>query len=87
MIGLSILYYSLHLHLKKKFGHKPFSTNYFNAMLGRHFLVPKPLRICVIEELKQKGLITVEDKLAQVVNLDINETNSAKTYYQEMGFF
>ena len=44
---LGVLYFSLHLHLKKKFGFKPIAKKDFYALLGRHFLIPKNLRVVV----------------------------------------
>jgi len=59
---LDVLYFSLHLHLKKKFGYKPLSKKEFFALLGRHFLIPKNLRVVVLEEMKGRKLVEMVDK-------------------------
>ena len=85
---LDVLYFSLHLHLKKKFGFKPISKKDFYALLGRHFLIPKNLRICVLEEMKGMNLIEMIDKQnLRVSGTVINVDNAAKEFYQKMGFF
>jgi len=85
---LDVLYFSLHLHLKKKFGFKPISKKDFYALLGRHFLIPKNLRICVLEEMKEMNLIEMIDKQnLRVAGTVINVDNAAKEFYQKMGFF
>jgi len=85
---LDVLYFSLHLHLKKKFGFKPISKKDFYALLGRHFLIPKNLRICVLEEMKEMNLIEMIDKQnLRVSGTVINVDNAAKEFYQKMGFF
>ena len=85
---LGVLYFSLHLHLKKKFGFKLIAKKDFYALLGRHFLIPKNLRICVLEEMKGMNLIEMIDKQnLRVSGTVINVDNAAKEFYQKMGFF
>ena len=85
---LDVLYFSLHLHLKKKFGFKPISKKEFYALLGRHFLIPKNLRVVVLEEMKERDLVEMIDKQnLRVSGTIINVDNAAKEFYQKMGFF
>ena len=85
---LDVLYFSLHNHLKKKFGNKPLSKKEFFALLGRHFLIPKPLRIVVLKEMEQRKLVEMIDKQNLVVsNIVINVGNSASEFYKKMGFY
>ena len=85
---LSVLYFSLHNHLKKKFGYRPISNKEFFALLGRHFLIPKPLRIVVLKEMEQRELIEIIDKqtlMASKIVVDID--NSTSEFYKKMGFY
>ena len=85
---LGVLYFSLHLHLKKKFGFKPIAKKDFYALLGRHFLIPKNLRVVVLEEMKNRNLVEMVDKQnLRVAGTVINVDNAAKEFYQKMGFF
>ena len=86
--GLDVLYFSLYNHLKKKFGYKPISKKDFFALLGRHFLIPKNLRIVVLEEMKEKELVEMIDKQnLRVAGIVIDLEDSARKFYQKMGFF
>jgi len=83
-----VLYLSLHNHLKKKFGYKLISKKDFFALLGRHFLIPKPLRIVVLKEMEQRKYIEMIDKEnLRVAGTVINIEDSAREFYQKMGFF
>jgi len=81
-----VLYFSLHHHLRKKFGYKPISKKEFYALLGRHFLIPKPLRIIVLKEMEQRKFIEMIDKQNLRVSGDvINIEDNTSEFYKEMG--
>jgi hypothetical protein len=86
---LSVLYFSLYHHLKKKFGYKPLSKRDFFALLGRHFLIPKPLRIVVLKEMEQRNLIEMVNKqnLRVRPGVVMNIEESASEFYRKMGFY
>ena len=90
---IGLLYLSLHNHLKKKFGYKPISKRDFFALLGRHFLIPKPLRIVILKEMEQEELIEMcpneqgrEEHLV-VTNTRINIEEEASKFYRRMKFY
>lgn len=57
-LSVGILYLSLHNLLTRKFGvNKELSKKEMFCELGKHFLVPKPLKIIVIKEMEDLKLI------------------------------
>jgi len=78
---------SLHHHLKKKYGYKPISKKDFYALLGRHFLIPKNLRVVVLEEMKGRKLIELIDKQNIRIMGAVVDIEDSSKFYQEMGFF
>jgi spore coat polysaccharide biosynthesis predicted glycosyltransferase SpsG len=75
-LSVGILYLSFHNLLKRKIGLNRYTTKKeINAMLGRHFLVPKNLRIAVIKELKNMNLIKEDSSGILIIDykLDVNE--------------
>jgi len=85
--SLDVLYLSLHHHLKKKYGYKPISKKDFYALLGRHFLIPKNLRVVVLEEMKGRKLIELIDKQNIRIMGAVVDIEDSSKFYQEMGFF
>lgn len=78
-LNVKILYLSFHNLLKKKFGvNVTISRKEVFSELGRHFLVPKPLRIIVLKEMEEMQLIEIKDRDHLVVfNCKIDlETNT-----------
>jgi len=85
---ISVLHFSLHCHLLKKFGNKPVSKKDFYALLGRHFLIPKTLRIVALKEMEERGLIEMIDKQNLITKKGSFELeHSASEFYKMMGFY
>jgi len=85
---LDVLYFGLYHHIKKKFGYKPISKKDFFALLGRHFLIPKSLRICVLKEMQNMELVEMIDKQnLRIADTVISVQESIGEYYRKMGFY
>jgi hypothetical protein len=90
---IGVLYLSLQSHLKKKFGYKPISKKDFFALLGRHFLIPKSLRIIILKEMEQRKLIEMVDGdndrqiYIRVSGVLVNLEEQASKFYKKMGFY
>ena len=57
-----ILYLCLYNLLKRKHGLRIINKKEVFCELGKHFLVPKPLKLLVIQEMEDKKLIKVLDR-------------------------
>jgi len=85
---LDVIHFSLYHHMKKKYGYRPITKKEFFALLGRHFLVPKSLRICVYKEMEQLKLIEKIDKQTlRIADTIISIEESVGEYYRKMGFY
>jgi len=85
---VDVLYFSLHNHLRKKFGQKPIPNKEFFALLGRHFLIPKPLRIIVLKEMEQRKLVEVIDKQTiTIISSNLTVEEATGEFYKKMGFY
>ena len=85
---IGLLYLSLHNHLKKKFGYKPITKKDFFALLGRHFLIPKPLRIVIMKEMEERVLIEMIDREnLRAANIKRNIEEEASRFYKNAGLW
>lgn len=88
-LNIGLLYLSLHNQLKRKAGmSKLISRKDFFTILGKHFLIPKNMRIIIIEEMKDRDLIKQQDKENIIVlPCEINLETDANKLYKMAGLF
>jgi len=84
-----ILYLSLHNLLRKKFGiNTTITKKELFCELGKHFLVPKPLRsIVIIEMEKRKLLKEVDRRNVEILVCEIDLEKDQNKFYEQMGLF
>jgi len=87
-LNIGLLYISLHNLLKKKTGiNRYISKKDFYTILGKHFLIPKNIRIIVLKEMEQRGLIKQETKNdIKILDCDLDVGN-INEWYQKVGIF
>ena len=87
--NIGLLYLSFHNQLKKKVGlNRILSRKDIKLMLGKHFLVPKNVTVCVIRELELMNLIKKIDKDSYKLldyNLDIER--DVNLFYNTLKIF
>jgi len=87
-LSVGILYLSFHNLLKKKIGINRYTNKKeINAMLGRHFLVPKNLRIAVIKELKNMNLIKEEKEGILIIDYKLDISQDANKLFKMLKLF
>jgi len=87
-LSVGILYLSFHNLLKKKVGINRYTNKKeINAMLGRHFLVPKNLRIAVIKELKNMNLIKEEKEGILIIDYKLDVSQDANKLFKMLKLF
>lgn len=81
-LKIGLLYISLYNQLVKRVGiSRTISRKDFFCIIGKHFLVPKNLRVIVIKEMENKNLI--KQKNNEIIILKNNftlEKNTTKLY-------
>jgi spore coat polysaccharide biosynthesis predicted glycosyltransferase SpsG len=87
-LNIGILYLSLHNLLKRKIGINRCTTKReINAILGRHFLVPKNLRIAVIKELKNMNLVKEDKNEVMIIDYKLDVTQDANKLFKMLKLF
>ena len=87
--SVKLLYLSLHNLLKKKYGvNQILSRKQFYCELGKHFLVPKNLRDCVMKELENVNLIERIDRdNIKILDYELNIEEDANEFFKRVGLF
>lgn len=88
-INISILYISLHNQLKKSVGlNRVIARKDFYTILGKHFLIPKNIRCCVLKELELMNMIERIDKnTIKVLEYDLDLERDVNKFYQTLKLF
>ena len=88
-LNIGLLYISLHNLLKRRVGiNRYISRKDFYTILGKHFLIPKNIRIVVIKEMEQRGLVKQETKNdIKILNCDLDMENNLSSWFQKVGIF
>jgi len=87
-LSVGILYLSFHNLLKRKVGVNRYTNRKeINAMLGRHFLVPKNLRIAVIKELKNMNLIQEDSNGIMIIDYKLDISQDANKLFKLLKLF
>lgn len=84
-----LLYLSLHNQLIKKFGlNHPASKEEICIKLGRHYQIPKNLRVLELKNIEDMGLIkTISPKDVIILPCDINIETESNKLFQLAGIF
>lgn len=88
-LDIGLLYISLHNLLRKKIGvNRYISKKDFYTILGKHFLIPKNIRIVVIKEMENRGLVKQETKEnIKILDCDLDMKSNINNWYQKVGIF
>lgn len=88
-LKIGLLYLSLHNQLKKKVGVGHIITiKNFYEILGRHFLIPKNLRIIMVYEMVEMELVVREGAdYLKILSCDIDMERDVNKFYRKIGLF
>jgi len=87
-LEIGLLYISLHNLLRKKVGiNRYISKKDFYTILGKHFLIPKNIRIIVIKEMENKGLVTQEKEDIKILDCEWDLEHNTNQWFQKVGIF
>lgn len=88
-INIGILYLSLHNLLKKRYGiNTVFTRKQIYCELGKHFVVPKNIRDCVIKELQTMKLIKRKDRdNVMLLDCEIDLEKDANILYERLKLY
>jgi len=88
-LEIGLLYISLHSLLRRKYGiNRYISRKDFYTILGKHFLIPKNIRIVVIKEMENRGLVKQETKEEiKILDCNLDIENDTNKWFQKVGIF
>lgn len=88
-LNIGLLYLSLHNQLKKKVGlNRTITKKQFFIILGKHFLIPKPTRACIIKEMELMNLIEKVDKENyKLLDYDLDIEKDTSKFYKTLELF
>ena len=86
---MSILYISLHNQLKKSVGlNRVISRKDLYTILGKHFLIPKNIRCCILKELELMNMVERLDKnTVKILDYDLDIEKDANKFYKTLELF
>jgi hypothetical protein len=84
-----LLYISLHNYLVRKVGAgNVISRKELLVIVGKHFLLPKNLRECLLKEMVQRKLVERKDRDSVIIlDCKIDIEKDANKLYQQIGMF
>ena len=86
-LNVGILYISLYNQLKNHTNLSRIITKEsFFTIIGKHYLVPKPLRTLVIKEMEERQLIKCSKETIEILDCDYN-LNEPNKFYQMVGLY
>jgi hypothetical protein len=88
-INISLLYLSLHNQLQKSVGFdKTITRKDLFCILGKHFLIPKNVRVCIIKELELMKMIEKIDRdTIKILDYDLNIERDVNSFYKTLKLF
>ena len=88
-LNIGLLYISLHSLLRRRVGvNRYISRKDFYTILGKHFLIPKNIRIVVIKEMENRGLVKQgTNEEIKILDCDLNIDKDINSWYQKVGIF
>lgn len=86
-LEIGLLYLSLHNQLKKRVGvGKVLTVKKFYEILGKHFLIPKNLRLIMIYEMEEKELIKRDGKdFIKILSCNLDIERDGTKFYKKVG--
>jgi hypothetical protein len=88
-LNIGLLYLSLHNQLKHVVGlNRVISRKDFFCILGKHFLIPKNVRVCVGQEMILMNLMEKLDKNTfRILDYDLNIETDVNSFYKTLKLF
>jgi len=88
-LNIGLLYISLHNLLRKKVGvNRCISKKDFYTILGKHFLIPKNIRIVIIKEMEERNLVEIESQNSiKILDCELDLEKDTSKFYQRVGLF
>jgi uncharacterized protein YbcI len=88
-LNIGLLYLSLHNQLRKTVGiNRIITRKDFFTILGKHFLIPKNIRTCIVQEMVLMNLIEKIDRdTIKVLHSDLDIETDANKFYQTLKLF
>jgi len=88
-LNIGLLYVSLYNQLKKNVGvDRCVDRKTFFCIVGKHFLIPKNLRVVIIKELINKNLVEQQENGSiRILDCDIDLEKDANKLYQICGIY
>lgn len=88
-LDIKLFYLSCHNLLKNKFGiNHSIPRKVVYGELGRHFLIPKKLRIVALKELEEMQLIQIIDRDNVIIlNCKLDMEKDASKFFKKVNLF
>ena len=88
-MNIGLLYLSLHNQLRKKVGiNKTICRKEFFTILGKHFLIPKNVRACIVKEMELMHLIEIVDRdTFKILSFNLDIEKDANKFYKTLELF
>ena len=88
-LNIGLLYLSLHNQLKKKVGlNRIINRKEFFTILGKHFLIPKNVRACIVKEMELMHLIKIVNRdTFKILDFNLDIEKDANKFYKTLELF
>ena len=88
-LNIALLYLSLHNQLKKSIGMtRTITRKDFYTILGKHFLIPKNVRVCIIKEMELMNMVKQLDRdTIKVLDYDLDIERDVSKFYKTLDLF
>jgi hypothetical protein len=88
-LNIGLLYLSLHNQLKKSVGmNKTLTRKELFTILGKHFLIPKPVRACIIRELELMKMVKRLDRdNIKLLDYNLDIERDVNKFYKTLKLF
>ena len=88
-LNIGLLYLSLHNQLRKTVGiNRVITRKDFFTILGKHFLIPKNVRACIVQEMVLMNLLQKIDRdTFKILDSDLNIETDANKFYITLKLF
>jgi hypothetical protein len=88
-LNIGLLYLSLHNQLKHVVGlNRVISRKDFFCILGKHFLIPKNVRACIVQEMVLMNLMEKIDKNTfKILDYNLDIVRDVNSFYKTLKLF
>ena len=88
-LNIGLLYLSLHNQLKKKIGiNRIITRKEFFIILGKHFLIPKNIRVCIIREMELMKMVEKIDRdTIKILDYELDIEKDVNKFYKTLKLF